>query len=203
MHESGPTDQDLLVRIRGGDEQAWEELFHRYRNVIRKYAEQWLPHAVRRRVSVSDVIQEARIVASQRIDGFEDRGDGSLRNWLIRIVELKVREAVRRHVGTAKRARGNEVTRGMRADTGQFQGQGRSPSSMAANGELREQIETALAELPPDYQTVLRLTHQQQYTLAEAARHMGRSREAAKKLHGRAMARFSQELLRIRGNGDG
>jgi RNA polymerase sigma-70 factor (ECF subfamily) len=203
MGDSQPTDEVLLERIREGDDEAYAVLFDRYGHLLSDYARRWLPNAVRRRVSVSDVVQEARIVACDRIGEFEDRGEGSLRNWLIRIVELKVREAVRRHLGTAKRSAGNEVTRGLRADTGQFHGHGRSPVSHAANAELRDQIEAALSELPADYAEILRLTRQSHLSIAEAAEHMGRSPEAAKKLHGRAMVRFSEALGRIRGRTHG
>jgi RNA polymerase sigma-70 factor (ECF subfamily) len=202
MGETPPSDRSLLERIRAGEEEAYELLFRRHGDVLRGYAERWLPGAVRRRVSVSDVVQEAQIVAYKRLAEFEDRGEGSLRNWLLRIVELKVREAVRRHLKTAKRSAENEVTRGQRADTGQYEENGRSPSSLAAGSELREQIEAALAELPEDHRRILRLTREEHLTLAEAAARMGRTREAAKKLHGRAMVRFGEALTAIRGGGN-
>ena len=55
-----------------------------------------------------------------------------------------------------------------------------------------------MAALPADYREILRLCREEGLTLREAAERMGRSREAAKKLYGRALVRFSTELSRVR-----
>jgi RNA polymerase sigma-70 factor (ECF subfamily) len=57
--------------------------------------------------------------------------------------------------------------------------------------ESRAAVRRALDALPPDYRSVLLLTRFEGLSLAEAAARMGRSREAAKKLHARALARLA------------
>ena len=64
---------------------------------------------------------------------------------------------------------------------------------------MSEAIDLAMEALPSDYRTVLHLVLKEQCSLREAAGQMNRSREAVKKLYGRAVARFTAELRRRRG----
>ena len=192
-------DTTLVRRVLGGDEAAFGALFNRYEAALRNRLHYWLPARVQRRVSISDVVQEARVIAHRRLRDFAaGGGEGSFRNWVLRIVELKAREAVRRHAGTAKRAVGREVTRGERADTAQFMGRDTSPSGAAIAAERAAQVREAMAALPPDYREILRLVKEECLTMRAAGERMGRSREAAKKLYGRALLRLT-DVFRERG----
>jgi RNA polymerase sigma-70 factor (ECF subfamily) len=190
---------NLVARVREGDAAAFALLLERHEGIARHLAERWLPVALRRKVSVSDVLQEARLVAHQRFRDFEARGDDAFRNWFLRILRLKAKEAVRHHRGTAKRSTDREVTRGLRKETHQFAARDPSPSEHALAAELSVQVRLALQELPPDYREILRLTREQRLPLAAVAERMGRTLEAAKKLNGRALARFTEALARHRG----
>lgn len=185
---------ELLRRVREGDGEAFQALFDRHLADVEARVRRMLPAAVRRKVSVADVVQEARITAFARCREFRPGSPGALRGWLLRIAELKAREAFRRHAGTAKRATGREVTRGDRPETGEFPADGSSPSGHAMTEETREAVRRALDALPEDYRAVLRFTRFEGLTLAEAAKRMGRSHEAVKKLHGRAMERLARLL---------
>ena len=187
-------DEDLWRRVRAGDASAFGTLFDRNLGALEARVRRMLPTPVRRRVSVSDVVQETRVTAFARYREFEPRHDGAFRAWLLAIAERKSLEALRRHGGTAKRAAGREVTRGDRPDTANLPGRGRTPSQEAIAKEDRETVRRALDALPEDYREVLRLTRLRGLTLAEAADRMGRSREAVKKLHGRAMLRLARLL---------
>ncbi len=189
-------DEVLLRRVRGGDADAFRILFDRHLAVLRGRVLRLLPARIRRRVSVADVLQEARLAAFQGSDGFQPRGNGTIRGWLLRIAENEALTALRRHDGAARRSAGREVTRGDRPDTGAFAAAGPSPSEAAAGAELREAVRSALADLPEDYGRVLRLVRLEGRTLAETSVEMGRSREAVKKLYGRAMVRLSEALRR-------
>ncbi len=192
-------DQELIARIKAGDEDAYRLLFERYADPLRKRVERWLPAAIQRKVSVSDVMQEARLTAFQRFSHFEDRGDGSFRKWLQRIAENKVRAEVQRYAGTRKRAVQREVSRGHRPDTANVVGQLPSPSQAAIGAELKELARQAMQTLPPDYRAVLRLALEERLRLREVAERMNRSRDAVKKLYGRALCRFKDTFDRLRG----
>ena len=60
--------------------------------------------------------------------------------------------------------------------------------------ELEEAARRAMAALPADYGEVLRLRQEEHLSLGEAAKRMGRSKEAARKLYSRALARLAERL---------
>jgi RNA polymerase sigma-70 factor, ECF subfamily len=185
-------DGALIVRARRGDPSAEDALFERYRGVLERQVGRLLPRAVRRRVSVSDVVQETRLVAHAGLAAFEDRGDGSYRAWLLGIGEKKTQEAVRTHVRTARRALAREVSAAQ--PSGRVADTRTTPSEAAMASEQREAIRRALAALRPDDAQVLRLLRIEGLSLREAAACMGRSLEATKKLYGRALVRFGKSF---------
>lgn len=188
-------EQRLLERALEGDPGAFGALLERHVETLRAFARRWLPVDVRRTVSPSDVVQEASLVALRRLAELEDRGPGPFRAWLLAIVRLKVREAVRRH---ARR----------RAHEGRLAAQRPAapvvaPSSGAQSQEARDLALRALARLPPSYREVLRMARWEGVPLGEVAARLGRTREAVKKLYGRALAAFTRLAAQERGDADG
>ena len=192
-------DIELLRRFRAGDEEAFRALLERHGKVLTARIRRNLPARVARRVAVSDVLQESCAVAFLRREHLEVRGADAFRNWLLGIVDNKVREAVRRHAHVAARSSHREVSRHERVETGLFVGRTPSPSVGAAHREEAELAREALTRLPEHYRQVLRLTRMQGMTLREAAQAMGRTREATKKLYGRAVLRLKAVYEEVRG----
>ena len=188
----GERDEQLFERFRSGDDDALAELLTRHRAAVKAAVNAKIPNRMRRRISVMDVIQDAEIAVFETSDAFENRGDGSFRRWLFGISQNKLREALRWHGGTAKRAAARELTVNQRPATNAHAGPGPSPSEVAIGHEFAEQVRLAMAELPDDYRLVLQLTRETGLTIREAAEHLDRSREATKKLYGRAFLRFTQ-----------
>jgi len=186
----------LIEKARTGDADALNALFDHHGALLRGRIRRWLSPALRRKMSHADIIQEAYLVALERVTRFEDRSEGDFGTWLAQIVEFKTREVVRKYAGTAKRGAVAEVSRGGRADTAHFIGRTPSPSQMAIAGETREAAREALERLPEDYRTVLRLLQEEHLDMDQAAARMERSRDATKKLYGRALSRFA-ELLKL------
>jgi RNA polymerase sigma-70 factor (ECF subfamily) len=184
----------LVERARRGDSEALGILLDRCAGLLRARVRAFVSPALRRKLSVADVLQEANLVAVRRLAHFEHRGAGSFARWMARIVENKARAMVRDHLGTAKRAALREVSRGARVDTGQFRARAASPSQMAIAAELEEAVREALADLPEDYRKVLRLLQQEHLTFAQASVRMQRSLPAVRKLYGRALARLAEAL---------
>ena len=197
--EDEDADAVLLRRAGAGDGLALDELFHRHLPALKARVRRVVPPAVRRRVSISDIVQEARIVACRRAASFEaEPGEAACRNWLLQIVEYKAREALRTHVGTAKRDARRDIPSGARPDTREFAAVGPSPSADAMATEARETVEAALLALSDVHRQVLRWARIEHRTLGEIAERLGRSREAAKKLYARALARFTEVLRSAR-----
>jgi RNA polymerase sigma-70 factor (ECF subfamily) len=189
-HEPTLSDEQIVRRYRSGDAGAASVLLDRYFPLLRARVRRRLSGKVRRRVAESDVIQDAYLAALNCIDEFEDRGEGSLRAWLIGIADHRLHDAVRRHTGTAKRSTQREVTRAGRPETAYLVAVQRTPSKVAATDEQVARIRSAMVELSADHRRVLQLALEEGLSLREVAVHMGRSREAAKKLYGRAVCRL-------------
>lgn len=170
-----------------------------HEKLVRQRIAELLPNAIRRRVAVSDVLQDTRIEAVQAVERFEYRGKGSFRAWLLGVATNQARKAVRRHLATAKRSRRKEVSRAQRLDTAMHALDVVTPSQVVMAEELQENIRGALRALPDDYREVLRLCREEDLTIREAALRMGRSRDATKKLYGRALTKFAEILKKLQG----
>jgi RNA polymerase sigma-70 factor (ECF subfamily) len=197
--DGDPTDESLFRRVQQGDDDAFGVVARRLAAPLRDAVQRRIPRKLARRVSLADVVQDVHIVALRRRGDFEDRGPGSVRRWLVGIADRVARESLRRHAGADKRDAFREVTRGRREDTAQFRGRQPTPSQNAIAAEVGEMIREALDSLPDDYRQILRLTRQDGLSLREAAAHMGRSREAIKKLYGRAFCRFKEAFDGLNG----
>jgi RNA polymerase sigma-70 factor (ECF subfamily) len=195
------TEAQLVARFRAGDGEAFAELLRRCERALRERVRLRLARSVRRRVSVSDVVQEAEMAAYEDRASFEDRGEGAFGRWMLGIVDKKVLMAVRTHEGAAKRDVRQELTRSRRPDTGLLRGRSPTPSQVAIAGELAALAREAMRALPEDYREVLRLIREEQLPVEEVANRMGRTVVATKKLSARALARFEEELTRRRGEG--
>ena len=188
------TEAALIRRALGGEEAALWALFDHHADALQARARSCLSPGVLRKVSIADVMQEARLVALRRIPEFEHRDDGALVRWLGRIVELQARAVVRRYAGTAKRDPGREVTRGARPDTHHVIGAGPSPSQTAMGHELEARVDRAMDELSADHRQVLQLLRSEEMNFEEAGARLGRSADATRMLYGRAVSRLAELL---------
>ena len=166
----------------------------RYEPELRRRIHGRISPAIRRKCADSDILQETLIVAAKQIDQFEYRGSGSFKAWLQAIAENATRRAVEHHAGTQKRDVRAEVSRAGRPETQHQPDRPRSPSRRAMRDELRRRVAQALGEMPEDYATVIQLLQHRRMTILEAAELMGRSVNAVKKLHARALADLAVRL---------
>jgi RNA polymerase sigma-70 factor (subfamily 1) len=198
------SDEALFDQGRRGDAEAYRILFGRHGSALRHHFDRALPTYLRRRISAADLVQETRLVVLERAEQFEDRGPGSFRGWLFGIARFKAQEALRHHLGAAKRAVGREVTRGQRPDTAMHQGAQASPSQHAMAAEAAERASAAFAKLPEDYREILHWVRDEQLSMRDAGERMGRSGDAAKKLYARAVLKFTTlyEAAKERSHGE-
>jgi len=75
-----PSDQDLLARVRDGDEAAFETLVERYHRPMLAVARAY----VRGTAVAEEVVQDAWLGVLRGLDRFEERS--SLKTWILRIV---------------------------------------------------------------------------------------------------------------------
>ena len=192
------SDEELVRRVRAGDEAAASLLFERHLPALRAKAHARLPASLRGKVAESDVIQEAWLGAFLDIGNFEDRGDRSFEKWLQKILRHKLLDEVRRHMRVGKRDARREERLG--TDAAVVDGGQPSPSVDVDAAERSAALRGAIDDLASDHATVVRLIHQEGLTLVEAGARMGRSADAARKLYGRALVQLGS---RIRDRRDG
>lgn len=189
-----PSDEEIVRRVRAGDESAGRLLFDRHLPKLRAAARRRLPENLRRKVADSDVVQEAYLAAFLGLGHFEDRGDGSFERWLRGILDKKIADEVRRFQ-RGKRDPRREVRLDSRSDAAvPPRAKTASPSSVAAAAEEGGALRAVLAGLPEDYRTVIRLVHEDGLSLAEAGRLMDRSPDAARMLYSRAVAKVADGM---------
>jgi RNA polymerase sigma-70 factor (ECF subfamily) len=188
------SDEDLVRRVRDGDEAAARLLFERHLPDLRASVRRRLPAALRGKVGESDVIQEAWLAAYLGLADFEDRGDGSFAKWLRGILANKVAYEARRHGGTAKR----DARREARLPTDAGHAVPASSQTSVSQGAMRDEqaadLRRVVDTLPAEHAAALRLVHLEGLTLAAAGERMGKSAEAVRKIYGRALARLAERL---------
>jgi len=191
-----PSDEALVCRARVGDQEAARLLHERYLPMLRGRAARALGARLRRRVSESDVTQETWLTAFLRLENFVDRGAGSFRVWLSRILRHKLHDEVRDHVIAGRRSVRREQSQDSSAPEDRLVGGQSSPSLHAAKAEQYREVLASIDALPASYRTLLRLIHVDGLTLTEAAGALGRSANGTCKLYGRALDRLTSVLER-------
>jgi RNA polymerase sigma-70 factor (ECF subfamily) len=188
------SDEELVRRVRAGDEVAARLLFERHLPALRAKARARLPSALRGKVAESDVIQEAWLAAYLALGRFEDRGDGSFGRWLRGIVENKVHEESHHHLDAAKR----DARRAARLHTDEARSipspSQPSPSEVAMAGESAADLRRLIESLSADHAAVLRLVYLDGLTLVQAGERMGRSADSVRKAYGRALTRLAEKM---------
>jgi RNA polymerase sigma-70 factor (subfamily 1) len=197
-----PDVSPLIRRFRDGDHEAWRTLFERYAGALGRRVSRHLSPALRRRMGVSDVLQETQVAAFDARDRFTGETIEEFRRWPFGIAEHKTLDMARRHQQAEERSIRREVADADGEEVDSLIAPQATPSEVAMAGELADLACRARDSLPAAHREILRLTREDGLTLGEAAECMGRSREAAKKLYGRALIGFKRALDRLRG-GDG
>jgi RNA polymerase sigma-70 factor, ECF subfamily len=186
-------DEDLVRRVRAGDERAAALLYGRYEGLLRGQARRRLLGGMRRKVAESDIVQETYLAAFRDLDDFEDRGPGSFRRWLETILSYRANENVRRFVGADKRALGREVSTAPDGSGIGPASPGLSPSVEVAAKEERETLRHGIDAMEGDDRLVLRLIGLEGKDFCEAGQVLNRSPDAARKLYARAVLRLAKQ----------
>lgn len=181
-------DDDLLTRIRRGDEDAARELFERYAPLLRDRAARRLPEDLQAKVGASDVVQEALLSAFLALGDFDPEDPEAFKRWLLRILGNRLTDEIRMLTTRKRNARREKPL--VRSPPGRDP----TPSVVMMREEQRAALWRAVAELPADQQEAVRLVHFEQVGLAEAAVRLQRSTDAVRKLYSRALKRLAGRL---------
>ena len=93
----GPaSERRLLERARRGSRSAVDALFTRYRSWLRRRSRGRLPPWARDGVDTSDIVHDTLHQTFARLDSFESRHDRALQGYLMRAVENRINDQLRR-----------------------------------------------------------------------------------------------------------
>ena len=186
--------EELLKQARAGNAAAFEELFARERDALRRTVVLRLDRRLAARVDVSDVVQETYLEAARRLPEYVNRADMPFALWLRWLARERVLMLHRQHLFADKRALGREVQPLPVDSSAQFAagllGPGPSPSQAAAAMELAERLRMALQQLDDEERELLVGRHFEQLSNRELAQLLGISEAAANKRYIRALQRL-------------
>ena len=108
MAEHDPDTAELIDRARRGDESAASLLFDRHRPRLRQMVALRMDDRLATRIDPSDVVQEALMIASQRLPQYADKPGIAFYPWLRQIAWNCLVDSHRRHVLAGRRAADRE-----------------------------------------------------------------------------------------------
>jgi RNA polymerase sigma-70 factor (ECF subfamily) len=201
----------LIHRLRAGDREALAELFHGYRERLRRMVELRMDARLRTRLDASDVLQEAYLDLAGDLDAY--RADPKLQPllWMRLHVGRRLTMLHRRHLGTGMRDAGLEISlyrealpqASSAALASMLLGRHTSPTQSAQRAERLLRIQEALNTLDPIDREVLALKHFEELSRAETAEVLSISPEAAAKRYFRALKRLKEVLASMPGGWEG
>ena len=181
----------MVSKAVAGDHEALSELLQQHAPAMRRKLARAIGDAWRSSVDAEDVMQVTFLEAFLRINRFQPGGAGSFSAWLSRIAENNLRDAIK-WLSRAKRPdprRRVGAPGGEESYVGLVEMLGASmttPSRAAARGEALGALEKMIAELPTDYERVIRLYDLEGRSASEVAELLDRSPGAVFMLRARA-----------------
>lgn len=189
---------DLIEQARRGDAEARERLLAELRPKLRMWAEHSLNSRIAARVDASDITQATLLDLHEKIGQFAGSTEGELIDWLRRVLENNILDAVRqatakkRHIGREQRI--DVAPEDGDALASNLAGDYSTPSMKAIRNENDIRLQEALNQLLPDQQLVVRLVHFQGKSLEAAAQELNRTTAAAAKLLQRGIKNLRSAL---------
>jgi RNA polymerase sigma-70 factor (ECF subfamily) len=187
----------LLERLIEDDDDALAILLDRHEVMIAKVARRRLDRRVRKRLSPSDVVQETKLDAVQRIDEYLQRRPMPFRLWLLKTAHERLLKMHREHIKTAKRSVEREIPlpdRSSRALARHLVAGDMNPSDHLKQREQAKRLRRVMAQLSETDREVIMLRNFDELSNREVALLLEINEEAAKKRYARALIRL-QRLL--------
>jgi RNA polymerase sigma-70 factor (ECF subfamily) len=188
----------LLKAARAGDADAVNRLLDKHRSPVRRLIEMRLDRKVRRRVDVSDVVQEVMVDASTRLKKYLDDPAMAFHLWLRQIASDRIIDTYRRHRVSAKRDMDREQPMIVAGGPDQsaidliaaLSDPALTPAAAATNRELAGQVESAIEQLEPQHREIILMRHYERLTNQEIAEVLGLTSPAASMRYLRAVRRL-------------
>tara|TARA_B100000676_G_scaffold121244_3_gene120903 strand:+ start:777 stop:1406 length:630 start_codon:yes stop_codon:yes gene_type:complete len=200
--ESDKTEK-LLIRVGDGDPEARNELLIRYRASVERLIKLRLDHKIRRRIAVSDVLQNVMLEANRRLSDFLSKGKMPFHLWIRQIAKDRIIDAHRRHRKSAKRSVDREQAIDGRPNdrrstillAGVLEDKELTPAARVTQKEIAKQVELAIADLSATDRDIILMRHYEQLGNQEVADVLEISEQAASMRYLRALKKLREHLI--------
>ena len=193
--------QRLLMRIGSGDRNAFNELFERHRQDLRRAVQLRLDRQLRTRVDASDVVQEAQLEAFRRLDDYLQCRPMPFGLWLRQTAQQRINTHRRDHLQTARRSVHREQEFPSQSSlliAAPFLQRGSSPSRRLVKHEYERLVTEAVNQLAELDREILLMRNVEGLSQPEIAQVLELSHDAVRKRYGRALVKL-QRLLAAKG----
>ena len=185
----------LVLRLKEGEEAAFTEVFHLYKDLVYSLAGKLLAD----KAEAMDVTQEVFLTLFRRIGTF--RGDSSLKTWLYRVA---VNQAASRNRWWRRRFWSRTTSLGLGTESEgslpfEVPFDGPSPSRECESSELRKRLVESLHALPFEQRVTITLREVEGLTYEEIAEITGVSIGTVKSRIARSRERLREQLREFRG----
>ncbi|QDU61925.1 RNA polymerase sigma factor [Planctomycetes bacterium Pan216] len=194
--------EDEIDFLRNGGSEALAALFSRYQKRLERMVALRLDRRLYARVDAADVLQEAYLEISRRIDDYLAKEPATFFVWIRQITWQILLMTHRRHLGAQRRSAGQEVSlRWTGPDGGTSVSLAgflvahlTSPSQAVIREERYAQLRDALDQMDPLDREVLALRHFEHLGNSEVAEVLDIQPTAASNRYVRALKRLKQML---------
>jgi RNA polymerase sigma-70 factor, ECF subfamily len=178
----------LVAAAVAGDRVALERLLLAHYDELTRRVAARLPARIQATQAVEDILQVTFSQAFRDIRSFEPRGGANFGNWLAKIAENRLLDAIKEHDAPKRGGDLRRVSDAARDESrilslwDWIAASDTSPSSVVAREEALHALNVALAALPPDQREAIRLKHFEGKSVEETAAAMGRTSGAVRGL---------------------
>ncbi len=200
--ETGGDDDDLILRLEGGDQRALTELFTRKRERLRRMIRLRLDRRLQGRVDSSDILQDTYLEFARRAPEYLARPPMPPFLWLRFLTGQTLQALHRHHLHAYVRDAAQEVSLRHRAtpeaDSASLAemllGRLTSPTRAARRAEMQVRLQEMINGMEPLDREVLALRHFEELSNGEVAQVLGLSKGAASNRYIRALERLKEML---------
>jgi RNA polymerase sigma-70 factor (ECF subfamily) len=197
-----PEQESELTQLRQNGQEALGVIFSRYQERLEKMIRFRLDRRLWGRVDSADVLQDAYVTVSQRLDDFLRDPSVPVFIWLRAMTEQVLVNVHRQHLGAKIRDAHREVPLHGALTTSDFLASRlaadlTSPSQVAMREEMLQELRGALETMDPIDREVLALRHFEELSNNEVAQVLGLQKAAASNRYVRALKRLRDILGRM------
>ena len=192
----------LLEGVKRGDAEAVNRLLDRYREAVQRMVQMRLDQKIKRRVGISDVVQDVLVEANRRLRDYLKNPTMAFHLWIRQIAKDRIIDAHRRHRASGRRSVDREQALAPASEerssillAAELCDPQLTPAAAATQKELARRVEEALTQLDEPDSEIIVMRHYEHLSNQEIAAALSLSEPAASMRYLRAVRRLRIMLV--------